>query len=200
MPGPGYLDLSLREFLDQVAAREPAPGGGAVAAVAVAMAAGLAAMAARFSAGHLEQAEAVAGQAETLRARVAPLGDSDAESYRKVLEAFALPREAGAEAGELRRQTIRQALEGAAEVPLKVAEAGAEVAEIAATLAEGGNPNLRGDAITAGLLAAAGVRSAAGLVAINVGDRDQRALRAARLAETATAASGRAARLSSSGR
>ncbi len=28
MPGPGYLDLSLREFLDQVAAREPAPGGG----------------------------------------------------------------------------------------------------------------------------------------------------------------------------
>jgi formiminotetrahydrofolate cyclodeaminase len=196
MPGPGFLDLTLREFLDQVAAREPAPGGGAVAAVSVAMAAGLAAMAARFSGGHLDRAEVVAGQAETLRARVEPLADSDAESYRKVLEAFALPRDHGAEAEELRRQRIRHALEDAAEVPLKVAEAGAEVAGLAATLAEGGNPNLRGDAITAGLLAAAGARSAAGLVAINVGDRDQRALRAAQLAEAATAASGRAARLS----
>jgi methenyltetrahydrofolate cyclohydrolase len=199
MPGPGFLDLTLGEFLDQVAAREPAPGGGAVAAVSVAMAAGLAAMAARFSAGHLDQAEAVAGRAEALRARVEPLADADAESYRKVLEAFALPREHDAEAEELRRQRIRHALEGAAEVPLKVAEAGAEVAGLAATLAGGGNPNLRGDAITAGLLAAAGARSAAGLVAINVGDRDQRALRAAQLAEAATAASGRAARLSSSG-
>jgi len=196
MPGPGFLDLTLREFLDQVAAREPAPGGGTVAAVTVAMAAGLATMAARFSAGHLDQAKAVAGQAETLRARVEPLADADAESYRRVLEAFALPREHGAEAEELRRQRIRHALEDAAEVPLKVAEAGAEVAGLAATLAEGGNPNLRGDAITAGLLAAAGARSAAGLVAINVGDRDQRALRAAQLAEAATAASGRAARLS----
>jgi formiminotetrahydrofolate cyclodeaminase len=200
MPRPGYLDLTLGEFLDQVAARVPAPGGGAVAAVSVAMAAGLAAMAARFSGDHLERAEAVAAQAETLRQRVAPLADADAEAYQKVIDAFARPREPGTEAGELRRQTIRRALEGAAEVPLRMAEVAAEVAELAATIANGGNPNLRGDAVTAALLAAAGARSAANLVDINVGDRDQRALRAARLAGAADDAAGRAVRLSASGR
>jgi formiminotetrahydrofolate cyclodeaminase len=156
------------------------------------MAAGLVAMAACFSGDHLEQARAVAAQAETLRLRVAPLAQADADAYQKVIEAFAQPREPGAEARELRRQTIRHALEGATEVPLRVAEIGADVAGLAATVAEGGNPNLRGDAITAGLLAAAGARSAANLVGINVGDRDERALLAARLGETAAAAARRA--------
>jgi methenyltetrahydrofolate cyclohydrolase len=199
MPPPGYLDLALGEFLDRVAAREPAPGGGAVAAAAVAMAAALAAMAARFSGEQLDDAGAVAGRAESLRLRVESLADADAEAYGKVIEALALPREPDERGRELRRQTIAWALRAAAEVPLEVAEVAAEVAGLAAMLAEGGNPNLRGDAITAGLVAAAGGRSAATLVAINVGDRDPLAVRAAGLAEAADAAAGRAARLSSSG-
>jgi formiminotetrahydrofolate cyclodeaminase len=189
----GYLDLTLGQFLDQIAAREPAPGGGAAAAVAVAMAAGLVAMAARFSWDRLEHAEDVITQAEMLRLRVAPLAQADADAYQKVIEALALPREPSTKARESRRQTIRHALEGAANVPLKVAEIGADVAELAATVAESGNPSLRGDAVTAGLLAAAGVRSTARLIDINVGARDQRALLAARLAETAADAARRAA-------
>jgi formiminotetrahydrofolate cyclodeaminase len=193
MAQEGYLSLPLGRFLDRLAAREPAPGGGAAAAVAVAMAAGLVAMAARFSRDRLENAEDVVAKAETLRLRVAPLAQADADAWQKVIEARALPRESGAERGNLRRQTIRHALEGAAEVPLEVAEIGADVARLAAILAERGNPNLRGDAVTAGLLAAAGVRSTARLVDINVGDRDERALHAARLAETAANAAQRAA-------
>lgn len=188
-----YLSLPLGRFLDRLAAREPAPGGGAAAAVAVAMAAGLVAMAARFSRDRLENAEDVVAKAETLRLRVAPLAQADADAWQKVIEARALPREPGAERGDLRRQTIRHALAGAAEVPLEIAEIGADVAQLAAILAERGNPNLRGDAVTAGLLAAAGVRSTARLVDINVGDRDERALHAARLAETAANAGQRAA-------
>lgn len=189
----GYLDLTLGQFLDQLAAREPAPGGGAAAAMAVAMAAGLVAMAARFSWDRLEHAEDVITQAEMLRLRVAPLAQADADAYQKVIEALALPREPSTKARESRRQTIRHALEGAANVPLKVAEIGADVAELAATVAESGNPSLRGDAVTAGLLAAAGARSTARLIDINVGARDQRALLAARLAETAAGAARRAA-------
>lgn len=189
----GYLDLTLGQFLDQIAAREPAPGGGAAAAVAVAMAAGLVAMAARFSGDRLEHAEDVVTQAEMLRLRVAPLAQADADAYQKVIEALALPREPSTKARELRSQTIRRALEGAANVPLKIAEIGADVAELAATVAESGNPSLRGDAVTAGLLAAAGARSTARLIDINVGARDERALLAARLAETAADAARRAA-------
>jgi formiminotetrahydrofolate cyclodeaminase len=189
----GYLDLTLGQFLDRIAAREPAPGGGAAAAVAAAMAAGLVAMAARFSGDRLEHAEDVVTQAEMLRLRAAPLAQADADAYQEVIEALAMPRESNAKARESRRQTIRHALEGAANVPLKVAEIGADVAGLAATVAESGNPNLRGDAVTAGLLAAAATRSAARLIDINVGDRDLRALKAARLAETAADAARQAA-------
>jgi methenyltetrahydrofolate cyclohydrolase len=189
----GYLDLTLGQFLDQIAAREPTPGGGAAAAVAVAMAAGLVTMAARFSCNRLEHAEDVVTQAEMLRHRAAPLAQADADAYRKVIEALAVPRESSTKARESRRQAIRHALEGAANVPLKVAEIGADVAGLAATVAESGNPNLRGDAVTAGLLAAAAARSAARLIDINVGDRDERALQAARLAKAAADAARRAA-------
>ena len=48
-----FLDEPVRGFLDQLAARTPTPGGGGAAAVTGAMAAGLVAMAARFSATQL---------------------------------------------------------------------------------------------------------------------------------------------------
>jgi formiminotetrahydrofolate cyclodeaminase len=188
----GYLDLTLGEFLDLIAARQPAPGAGAAAAVAVAMAAGLVAMAARYSGDRLGQAHDVVSRAETLRLRVAPLAQADARAYQRVIEAMALPGEPDAKARASRRQAIRRALDGAADVPLEIAEIGADVAELAAAVAEGGNPNLRGDALAAGLLAASATRSTAVLVGINVGDDDERTLRATRLAETATAAARRA--------
>ena len=53
-------------------------------------------------------------------------------------------------------------------VPLEIAEIGARVAAMAVQVAEAGNPNLRGDAVTGALLAAASARSAACLVDINV--------------------------------
>jgi methenyltetrahydrofolate cyclohydrolase len=189
----GYLDLTLGEFLDLIAARQPAPGAGAAAAVTVAMAAGLVSMAARYSGDRLEHAGDVAAQAETLRRRVAPLAQADAGAYQRVIEAMALPNESDEKGRASRRQAIRRALEGAADVPLEIAEIGADVTELAATVAERGNPNLRGDAITAGLLAASCTRSTAVLVGINVSDRDERTLQATRLAETATAAARRAA-------
>ena len=54
-------------------------------------------------------------------------------------------------------------------VPLEIAAIGARVAGLAVRVAEAGNPNLRGDAVTGAVLAAASARSAASLVDINVG-------------------------------
>jgi methenyltetrahydrofolate cyclohydrolase len=155
-----YLDLPLRTFLDLVASDNPAPGGGSVAAVAVALAAGLSGMAARLSAGQL--ADELAARADALRRRVAPLAEADAESYGRVLAAYREPD------SETRRERASDALSGAADVPLAVAEVGSEVAGIAARLVEEGNPNLEGDAIAALLLAEAGVRAATVLVEINL--------------------------------
>jgi formiminotetrahydrofolate cyclodeaminase len=157
-----YLDLPLREFLDLVASTNPAPGGGSVAAIAVALAAGLSGMAARLSAGQLADADGLADRADAARQRVAPLAGADAESYGRVLDAYREPD------SETRRVRVRDALSGATDVPLAVAEVGNEVAGIAARLVEEGNPNLKGDAVAAVLLAEAGVRAAAALAEINL--------------------------------
>jgi formiminotetrahydrofolate cyclodeaminase len=184
-----YLDLPLGEFLDRVASDRPAPGGGSVAAVAVALAAGLAGMAARLSTSQLADALELANQADASRLRAAPLAWADAESYGRVLAAYREPDP------ETRKAGVRDALSGAADVPLAVAEAGNEVAGLAARLVEEGNPNLEGDAITAVLLSEAGVRAAARLVGINLSTADiddDRLGRANELVDT-TAATARGA-------
>jgi formiminotetrahydrofolate cyclodeaminase len=181
---PDYLDLSLREFLELVASGSPAPGGGSVAAVAVALAAGLSGMAARLSTGQLADAPGLADRADASRRKVAPLAWSDAEAYGRVLDALREPD------SEARAQRIKDALSGAADVPLSVAEAGSEVAGIAARLSKEGNPNLEGDAMTAVLLADAGVRAAAALTEINLSSanpEDDRIGRANELVEKTAA-------------
>jgi methenyltetrahydrofolate cyclohydrolase len=146
-----------------VASREPAPGGGAAAAIAVALAAALSSMAARFSTDRLADAAELANRAESLMEGVAPLARADAVAYGRVLAAYCIP----GDDPDARRERIREALSDAADVPLAIAETGAELAEVAARLAREGNPNLEGDAVAAALLAEAGVRAAAVLVEIN---------------------------------
>ena len=73
----------------------------------------------------------------------------------------------GAEEGA-RSRVLQAALKGAAEVPLKVAEAAAEVARLSLPAAEKGNPNAVSDAGVAVLLADAAAQSAALNVKINL--------------------------------
>ena len=162
-PPDSFLDQPVRGFLDQLAARTPTPGGGGAAAVTGAMAAGLVAMAARFSARQLPGAGEVADQADKLRLMAAQLADMDARAYAAVLDAGRQPGD-----DRQRGERTREALLGAAHVPLEIAGIGARVARLAVRVAEAGNPNLRGDAVTGAVLAAASARSAASLVDINV--------------------------------
>jgi formiminotetrahydrofolate cyclodeaminase len=144
-------------------------------------------MAARLSTGQLSDAPELADQADACRRRVAPLARADAESYGRVLEAYRDPKD--------RTARVKDALSGAADVPLAVAEAGSEVVAIASRLAEEGNPNLEGDALAAVLLAGAGVHAAAALVRINLSTAnvdDDRLKRANDLADTTAAAVRRA--------
>lgn len=174
-----FLDEPLSVFLDRVASDEPVPGGGACAAVTVGLAAGLCAMAARFSAATLPDADEVAEQADRLRRRVAGLAREDAEAYTLVLQALRLPKGQDVAA---RRAKIDAALSAAAEPPLAVAEAAVEIGVLARRLVAEGNPNLRGDAVTGRLLAEAGCRAAAELVAANLDESEPRLARARVLA------------------
>ena len=165
-----FLDAGLKEFLDAVPARTPAPGGGAVAAIAASLAAGLTAMAARFAPDEWERRAEVVGRAEELRARVEPLADADAEAY-----------------GAFMAERTDENVERIIAIPFELAEVAAEVAELAALVAAEGNPNVTGDAAAGADLAAAAASVGARLVRINARRATSAIARAAALAERAAA-------------
>ena len=176
-----YLDLSLSDYLDEVAAATAAPGAGAVSATTVALAAGLAAMAAGLSGRQLPDAEEVASRMKALQEQAKPLAQRDAAAYGAVLAA-----QSSGVPGPERSAAVGQALSRAADVPLEIAVLGAAVLDVATDVVRRGNPNLRGDAFTACLLAQAGVRAATALVELNLpDDSDPRRVRAAALVDAA---------------
>jgi formiminotetrahydrofolate cyclodeaminase len=177
-----FSSRTVADFCESVAAKTSAPGGGSVAAIVTGFAASLAAQTARFSAEQWEDAAGAVAQAEALRARVLPLADEDARAYESFLLTRRMPKEVDT---EVRDAAMGAALARAADVPLAIAEAGLDVATLACELAERGNPNLRGDAATAVLLAEAAVRATANFVEINLGMRedDERIARARELVE-----------------
>ena len=162
-----YLTMPLGGFLGAVADGTAAPGGGSGAATAVAIGAGLCAMAARLSARQLtaDEAAELAGGASALQAGAAALIQADSSSYQAVLAARR-PADVAADASQADR--LAAALSGAADIPLQVLRLAAQVARLAGRLAADGNPNLRGDALTGLFLAEAGARAAAMLVGINL--------------------------------
>ncbi len=196
MPEPDYADMPLGQFLEALASAAPAPGGGAAAALSVALGAGLCTMAARLSARRLGSAAAGLLTTDGLRIlrRAASLMQADAEAYSRVISA--MRAQAGADPA-VREQAVAAALSDAADVPMQVAELGAEAAGLAARLAAEGNPVLRGDAVAAATLAEAGARSAAVLVSINLASvpDDERHARA----ESLLAAAARSAQAAASG-
>jgi formiminotetrahydrofolate cyclodeaminase len=164
------------ELLAGIAAETRAPAGGSVAAIVVALAAALVAKAARLSRTSWRHAPGAVAQAEALRARVMPLAEADAAAYAEAIAAL-----------EARDPGLGEALSRAAQVPLVIAAAAADVASLAKSVAEEGDPNTRGDAAAAAVFAHAAAQAAAHLVEINLSATrdDERVLVARALAETA---------------
>src|SRR3954471_3608188 len=164
---------SLSGFVSEVAAATPAPGGGSVAAHAGALGAALAQMVAgltigkkKYAAVEAEMKEA-ALKAAALVTTLTGLVERDAQSYGAVMNAYKLPSEPE-DAAAARKKAIDDALMGAAQVPLETAKACAEVAELAAFVAEKGNTNAVSDGGVAAILAEAACKGAVYNIRINV--------------------------------
>jgi formiminotetrahydrofolate cyclodeaminase len=186
-----FLDRRVGDLLEEIGARTSAQGGGSVAALVVAMSAGLVEMAARFSQEHWHEAESAAAKARSLREGAAALAQADAEAYQELLAARRLPEEPD---GAAREAAVERAVDAATGVPLDVAAIAEDVALLALEAVRHGNQNLHGDSGTAAMLAAAAARAAACLVAINLDERasDGRVERALAHAEAAGGAAARA--------
>ena len=141
---------SLEEFLDSVGEDTPAPGGGTSSAITAALAAALVEMSAR-----LASDEGAADAASGMRADALRLAEEELTSYAPVLDA-----ETPAD-----RTT---ALDAASEPPAQIAETAADVAELGVKVAGSSSPAVRGDALTAVILAEAAAAAAARLVETNI--------------------------------
>jgi formiminotetrahydrofolate cyclodeaminase len=168
-----YAEWSIQAYLDKLAGASPEPGGGSVAALTGALAAGLVTMVTALTLGKEKfaavQADVanIAKRAEKLRAELAAFITADAEAYAQVAAAMKMPRDNEVQKKE-RNGILQAALKGAATVPLQIAEAAAAVARLSLPAAEKGNPNAVSDAGVAVLLAEAAAQSAALNVKINL--------------------------------
>ncbi len=165
----GGLRAGVEPFIEQLAAPTATPGGGSAAAASGAMAAGLAGMVASMSRGkkaylqYETQLSNAIARLTSLREELKSSIDADAESYSAVMKAYRAAKESP-DGGA----AINAALRQATCVPLGVAEAAAEVAQIAATLKPVTNPNMNSDLKTAIALARAALEGALSNVAINL--------------------------------
>lgn len=167
-------EMTLGGFVEALASEQPAPGGGAAAAVAAALGASLTAMVVRLSLDRPKYAEHAALHAEALeksdaaRVSLLELADADAAAYASYRAARSLPRGTATEV-EARESATRDAARAAARVPLDVVKACHAQVELVDRLAGRSNRSVASDLDVAALLLDSAARSAAANVRANLG-------------------------------
>ncbi|HEX4521463.1 MAG TPA: cyclodeaminase/cyclohydrolase family protein [Gaiellaceae bacterium] len=162
-------DERIGEWLGKLASSAPAPGGGAAAALEVAMGAALVEMLASLTIGkpayaeHDETMGSVRDRAAVLRGEATALAAEDAAAYTSVIAAYRLPKQSDAETA-VRTAAIQAALALAADVPRRTAAAASEVLDLAERIVPIANVNVISD----GAAAAAAARAALQTALLNI--------------------------------
>ena len=168
-----FRDATLMAFGEALASNRPTPGGGCAAALAGSLASALVAMVARTTAGSKKfadraaQMEAIAREADALRADFLTLVDEDAAAFDQVMRAFRLPK-ATAEEQAARTRAIQDGYRTAAGPPMKVCDRAVRALELVVQVAAQGTPGAISDAGVAALLASAALEGGALNVRINL--------------------------------
>lgn len=161
--------LAFGELLAQIGAKTPAPGGGAVASAAGALAAALARMVVAYSLGKktLIEHQPALHQADGALSRtidlLTGLADEDAAAFRLVNELSRLP-----ESDERRLRDYPSAVEASVQIPLAATAACLELLRVIEALTPQTNRHLRSDLAISAVLAESAARSSWLNVAINL--------------------------------
>src|SRR5205085_2206782 len=141
---------TVREFVEKVGARTPAPGGGSVSALVAALGAALGAMVGWMTYGKrkFEDKDAAMRRLipplhEAMEALL-PLVDADTRAFADYMTALRLAQDTPERAAE-RTRTVQSALTRAVEVPLSVLRIGDGCWDAMAEMAAHGNPASRSD-------------------------------------------------------
>lgn len=161
--------LNFGAFLDEIGAKTPAPGGGAVASATGALGAALAKMVVAYSIGkknlaeHQETLERASKMLSKAGEILLVLADEDAAAYALVNELSKLPEDDARRVAE-----YAGAVEAAVNVPRAVVGTCCDVLRLLEQLAPITNKHLRSDLAIAAILAEAAARSGWWNVAVNL--------------------------------
>jgi len=163
--------MKLEDWLRDLSAKQPTPGGGAAAGLAASAAAALVSMVSNYTTGPKWQdreteMHMVAEQAANLCQRGLDLMAADEEAFKAVGAAYALPKDTD-EDKSARQTAIQEAVKAAAEPPKQVAIVATEVITLAANLVTAGNPNVISDVAVAASFARAAIEAAIVNIEIN---------------------------------
>lgn len=160
-----FSEATVEDFLRQAASGSPAPGGGAVAALAGALGGCMASMVANFTLGKpqfAEHEEAIQKILKELRPLIEDFRaavDDDARAFSGIADAYKLPKSSDDEKNR-RKDSIRTALTASMKVPLRVLRCCAEAVDMLPEIARRGNPNLLSDASVAAIMLSASAQAA----------------------------------------
>ena len=127
--------LALSQFIEAVAAATPIPAGGAVAALAGALASALGIMGSRIS-----RQPVTEHRLEEITWRLSDLLQADGEAYRTFVEAAMLPK-----TDSNRPMALSSALHVATEIPLEMAERSAEAGALLHACSSGAKRRVQSD-------------------------------------------------------
>jgi formiminotetrahydrofolate cyclodeaminase len=189
--GGPVAELTVSDYLQQIASDRPVPGGGSAAALAGAMGAALLAMVARVSMKKAKGAEiqaeleVLAPEGDRLVDRLLQLAQDDIDAYGAVVQARRSVREQSADEG-----AVRAAAEGAARVPLSTATLARRGLDMLDQLRPLASAMVASDVDTARGLLRAAFDGALANVAINLPDLEPAAQEQLRKAYEALRAAG----------
>jgi formiminotetrahydrofolate cyclodeaminase len=171
------MDKSVKDYVLQVASKEPTPGGGSVAALAGSLGSALTAMVGNLTIGRKIYDEldsdikkVMDENFEELQKSVEKLSrivDEDTKAFDEVMAAFKLPKDTEEEKKK-RTDAIQAGYKVALEVPLRCAEECFKVLKLQKVFADHGNVNAITDVGVGALLAATGLEGALLNVKINL--------------------------------
>ncbi len=176
-----FKNVTINEFLDDLASNSPAPGGGSVAGLGSALAAALGSMVCNltipkkaFEKLSEEEKIKVHSSLEFCRKsidRYIELMEEDTKSFMGVIEAYKLPKDTEEEV-QARNKAVVEGYKVALETPKKLCDESLRLYPVLDSLSDLGNKNAISDVGVAALMVYASIESALLNVIINLNSID----------------------------
>jgi len=169
------VNMTILDFVDELASKSPAPGGGSIAALSASLSAGLTSMVAHLTLGkkkykkYSKEMKEISFKAQKLKEFFLDVIDDDTDSFNILMDAFSLPKSNNLEK-ENRLKAIENATKDATLIPFSVLEKIPELLELTQEVVLHGNQSALSDGGVASLTANTAAYGAYYNVLINLQD------------------------------